>query len=317
MHHSVNERDEVVRYVCMPGSPYTGSTLLGLLLDSHPECVSIGAATGLTPRTDIATYRCSCGQHFEDCAFWKQVAAETKKLGHPVDVFSSDFWETHVKMSQHHWLNGLLIRSLGNDLLTGLRDAVLWKRGPVQQTIAEARWSTWSLARAVLDATGKTVFIDTARDHQRPKYLAPNQMLDTKVVHLIRDPRGNVASIIKHTGVGVAKAARQWKHYNLEADRVKRFLPAQSWMLLHYEDLCADPQSTLDGIARFLGIDPAPVPQDLQAGIHHVIGNSMRLGAVGEIRQDETWQEKLSASDLHVIERLAGSTSRYFGYEWP
>ena len=314
---SVDEQATVVPYVCMPGSPYTGSTLLGFLLNSHPDCVSIGAATGLTARVDIANYRCSCGIRFEDCDFWKQVAFRTEELGYPVSVFESDFWNTHVKMSQRRWLNGLLVRSLGNDLLTDARDALLWRMSPIRRTVAEAQWSTWSLARAVLDVSGKTVFVDTARDHQRPKYLAPSRMLDVKVIHLVRDPRGNVASIMKHTGVDVAKASKQWKHYNLEADRVRRFLPPESWMLLRYEDLCSDPQAALDRIARFVGIPPAPVSQDLQARDNHIIGNSMRLKAIGDIRQDETWRERLTDSDLDTIARISGTTSHRFGFDWP
>lgn len=76
-----------VRYVCMPGSPYTGSTLLGFLLNTHPECASIGAATGLTAKIDLATYMCSCGVLFTDCPFWNRIAARTRELHHPVTVF--------------------------------------------------------------------------------------------------------------------------------------------------------------------------------------------------------------------------------------
>ncbi len=301
----------------MPGSPYTGSTLLGFLLNSLPEAVSIGAATGLTRRVEIATYQCSCGTRFEDCVFWKRVAARTEELGHPVSVFESNFWNTHVKMSDRRWLNGLLIRSLGSVLLTDARDAVVWRLRPIRRNLREANWSTWALARAILEVTGKKVFVDTARDHQRPKYLAQNPNLDLRAIHLIRDPRGNVASIMSHTGADVAKASRQWRHYNLEADRVRRFLPPRSWMQLHYEDLCADPQATLDRIAAFVGIEPAPIPRDLQAVDNHIIGNSMRLGAIGEIRQDQRWRERLSGDDLDVIARIAGDTSRRFGYNWP
>lgn len=307
----------VIRYVCMPGSPYTGSTLLGFLLNNHPDCASIGAATGLTAKIDIATYVCSCGVRFKDCEFWNQVAVRTAQLGHPVSVFKKEFWNTHVRMSRRRWLNGLLVRSLGSASLNRARDAVIGRIGPIRRTVAEAELSTWSLARAVLEATGKTVFVDTARDHQRPKYLVGNPLLDLKVIHLVRDPRGNTASIMKHTGVDVAKAARQWRHYNLEADRVKRLLPAQSWMLLHYAELCADPQATLDRIARFIGLEPAPVPQNLQAVDHHIIGNAMRLKGVAEIREDQAWREKLDENDLRVIARIAGSASRQLGFGWP
>src|SRR5215210_3983823 len=78
--------DSPIPYVCMPGSPYTGSTLLGMLLGNHPACASIGAATGLTARVDLSTYLCSCGAKFTDCGFWGRVARRTVELQHPVTV---------------------------------------------------------------------------------------------------------------------------------------------------------------------------------------------------------------------------------------
>lgn len=317
MHESTGERAGAIPYVCMPGSPYTGSTLLGSLLDGHPDITSIGAGTGLTRRVDIDTYQCSCGVRFEDCDFWNEVADRTVELGHPVTVFESNFWNTHVRMSDRRWLNGLLVRSLGNDRLTDLRDATIGRINPIRKRLEEARSSTWSLAKAVLEITGATIFVDTARDHQRPKYLAPHPMLDIKVLHLVRDPRGNVASIMNHTGVDVEKAARQWRHYNVEAERTRRYIDPESWMTLRYEDLCARPQETLDRIARFVGVEPAPMPEPLDAGVRHIIGNSMRLKGLDEIRLDERWRERLDESDLETIGRIAGETSRRFGYDWP
>jgi hypothetical protein len=306
-----------VRYVCMPGSPYTGSTLLGFLLNAHPAFASIGAATGLTSRIDLATYACSCGERFLDCPFWLRLAARTAELGHPVTVFETDSWNTHVRLSRRRWLNGLLIRSLGSSALTAARDAILGRAGPIERRMREARSSSWSLARAVLETTGKAVFVDTARDHQRPKYLMGDPRLDVRVIHLVRDPRGNTTSIVKHTGVDVPAAARQWRHYNVEADRVRERVPEGSWMRLHYEDLCADPQGTLDRIAAFIGVEPAPIPSDLAAVEHHIIGNSMRLRGVGEIREDQAWRTALGDGDLEVIARTTGSASHRLGYGWP
>jgi hypothetical protein len=301
----------------MPGSPYTGSTLLGTLLNEHPECASIGAATGLIRRVDLTSYRCSCGTLFRECEFWKYVASRTRALGHPVDVFKTDFWNTHLRLSQNPTINALLVRSLGSDPLNDLRDAVTGRVGRIRAAIAEMGWNTWSLASAVLERAGKTVFIDTARDHQRPKYLAGHSLIDLKVIHLIRDPRGNAVSIMKHTGLDVATAARHWRHYNVEAARMRRHLPRESWMTLMYEDLCTDPRGVLDRISDFLGIQRAATQNGFRSADHHIIGNAMRLKGLNEIREDRSWQTKLTAAELAVISRIAGPTSRELGLAWP
>lgn len=311
------ERDRPVRYVCMPGSPYTGSTLLGLLLNEHPECASIGAATGLTAKVDLATYACSCGARFTDCAFWKRVAIRTAELGHPVTVFAEHPWNTHVRLSRRRSVNGLLVQSLGSPSLTAARDLTVGRLRPVRERVAEARASTWSLARAVLDVTGARVFVDTARDHQRPKHLMGDPGLDLRLIHLVRDPRGNAASIVKHTGVSVGRAARQWRHYNLEAERVARLFPPESRMLLRYEDLCAEPQASLDRIARFVGVEPAPIRLPPISTDRHVIGNSMRLRNVEAIREDTAWRGTLAPDDIGTIASVTRSTGRRLGYDVP
>jgi hypothetical protein len=87
-------------------------------------------------------------------------------------------------------------------------------------------------------------------------------------------------------------------------------------MLLHYEELCEDPRSTLDRIASFLGVDPAPI-DDLGSSERHVIGNSMRLRALEEIREDRSWEDRLTGKDLRTIARVTGRLSHRFGYGWP
>jgi hypothetical protein len=48
-----------------------------------------------------------------------------------------------------------------------------------------------------------------------------------------------------------------------------------------------------------------------------VIGNSMRLRVLDEIREDLSWQPTLRAQDLRTIGRIVRATSHELGYEWP
>ena len=306
-----------VRYVCLPGSRFTGSTLLGSLLNEHSDCASIGAATGLIRRTDLATYRCSCGELFRECEFWIHLAARTRALGHPVNVFETNFWNTHFRLSRQPLLNAALLRPLGWEALNRVRDAAVGMFPGVKAAVSGTAWNTWSLAAAVLERSGKSVFVDTARDHQRPKYLAGFPMLDLKVIHLVRDPRGNVASIMKHTGASVASAARQWAHSNAEADNVRRHLAPERWMSLRYEELCADPAGVLERISEFLGIGRPRMQDGFDGSSSHIIGNKMRMKGLSEIREDVSWQTTLGAEEMSTIARIAGPTSHRFGYAWP
>lgn len=315
--YSTDVNGKQIRYVCMPGSPFTGSTLLGALLNEHPECASIGAATGLIRTSELSSYHCSCGKQFQDCEFWNHIVARTRALGHPVNVFETNHWNTHLRLSPNRLINAALVRSLGWERLNEVRDALVGRMPGARTAISEMGWNTWSLARAVLESTGKTVFVDTARDHQRPKYLATHPLLDLRVIHLVRDPRGNSASIMKHTGADVAGAARQWMRYNVEAARMRRYVSQESWISLHYEDLCADPGGVLDRISDFLQVDRAMMQNGSRDADRHIIGNKARLKGRSEIREDLSWQTRLSGADLALIARIAGETSHSLGYAWP
>jgi sulfotransferase family protein len=219
-------------------------------------------------------------------------------------------------MSRNRLTNAALVRSVGADSVNRLRDAIVGKIPSVRAAVLDMGWKSWSLASAVLEKTGKQVFVDTARDHQRPKYLARHPLLDVRVIHLVRDPRGNVASIMKHTGGSASAGARQWKHYNREADRIRRYFSPSSWLRLHYEDLCADPTGTLSRIAGFLNVAPPTGPS--QSGAEaHIIGNKTRLKGHSEIREDRSWETRLTRDDLAAIARIAGATSHQMGYQWP
>ena len=110
---------------------------------------------------------------------------------------------------------------------------------------------------------------------------------------------------------------RQWTHYNTEADRVRRYLPPQSWLSLHYEDLCADPHGVLDRISDFLGVERTDRTVEPAEDARHIIGNSMRLKRLSEIREDRSWQTRLTQADLSTIGRIAGTTSHNLGFSWP
>jgi hypothetical protein len=88
-------------------------------------------------------------------------------------------------------------------------------------------------------------------------------------------------------------------------------------MRLHYEELCSQPQETLDRVARFIRVEPIPVSDLLRPTERHVIGNSMRLSGVEAIREDRSWMERLNDDDLRVIAHVTGAASHDLGYEWP
>lgn len=302
-----------IPYLSIIGCSYTGSTLLALLLNNHPRIATI-SEVGQVRGVPVEEYQCSCGARLLQCPFFLKVEQRINELG---SSFSLRHWETEFHLSRHRWLDIPLVRPLRNVMIENIRDQIVPFWPGYRQTIATIGRRIVHFAQAVLDITGKQVFADAKKDSMRVKFLGNMNALDLRVIHLVRDVRGGVASIMKYKGQDAEWATRMWYHANMNADRAKRFVPPRRWMQIRYEELSERPQDTLNRISDFLEIPTAPIPKDLYAAEHHILGNKMRLNGSGIIKKDDTWQNQLSERDLKVIARIGGKANHYFGHQWP
>ena len=84
--------------------------------------------------------------------------------------------------------------------------------------------------------------------------------------------------------------------------------------MFQYEELCRQPEATLRGICKFLGMDTRQINLDFRAKTQHVLGNDMRLKSGSDIRLDERWRTTLTKDDLGVFDEVAGEMNRKYGY---
>ena len=164
----------------------------------------------------------------------------------------------------------------------------------------------------------KQLFVDAQKDPGRVRFLSAINEIDLYVIHLVRDARAGASSYMKHNPRNdAARGARRWRNANLTSDYVSRHVPESRWMLLRYDELCADHPSVIDRIADFTGVERATIPDDFYSVEHHIVGNQMRLGAAEGIRLDQSWRKRLTAEQIGTIKRVAGATNRKFGFDWP
>jgi hypothetical protein len=147
---------------------------------------------------------------------------------------------------------------------------------------------------------------------------------DAQVVHLVRDPRDCVGSLKrmswwKHGTVG---AVATWVHAVDQARAARRRLPAGSFHELRYEDLVADPRGELQRLCAFLGEDfeesmlahqdeAARLPKRQRGRWHQETQNEVGTQRVG------TYVGVLTPAEIALVERVAGSRMRRFGYDVP
>jgi hypothetical protein len=320
------------RLVYLLAASHSGSTLLAMLLGSHPEVCAVGELK-LGALGDLSRYRCSCGAPIRHCPFWEKVRRDMTARGH---TFQMEHPGTDYLAA-----GGSYVRRLHRPLHRGrwgelLRDAALGLSPSWAAILAAAQARNAALVQTLSAVTRKSVVVDSSKVALRLKYLLRNPDLEVRVVRLVRDGRGVALTYmdparfadagdpaLRGGGMGadregerlhLATAAREWRRSNEEAEAVLASVDRSRWVEVRYEELCRDPERVLGAILEFVGVDPVARPQDFRSAEHHVIGNGMRLDATSEIRLDERWRSALSAGELREFDRVAGDLNRTLGY---
>jgi hypothetical protein len=287
-----------------------------MLLDTHPAVVSIGelanSIAGIVASGKYREYTCSCGQPIRQCGFFREVQQHCGQDGVELDLhdFRINFGEGLGKISKKLWF-GAPARHFW---LQSARDKMMEMVPSYSRYVQQILHRTETIARAVLEVSGKQVLVDTSKGAARAFRMLDRSGLDFRLIHLVRDLRGVVHSYVKRESLTPAEVSRYWRRNQCAALELKRRLPPESYFCLRYEEFCYDPQGWLDRLCTFLGLEPAEIVSAVNDRPHHVIGNAMRLKPIPPIRSDESWREALSPKQLDVCERVAGDLNRRLGY---
>jgi hypothetical protein len=300
-----------VRIVFITSTSYSGSTLLSLLLNTHPRILSIGEM-GPTVKSESADYLCSCGTPLVECPFFVEVGARMARNGTAHDPLH---WDLRHRYSDHPFWNRLTLATPYRPILLGLRDSMRDLVPAWRKRFQDYCRRNGAFIGAALEAAGKDVFLDATKHPSRIPLLA-RLTRELKVIHLLRDPRGYCYSVRKHRPDSLEVPAQDWVRGNRLAEFYGRRLGRDAWMRLRYESLCRDPARTLRALTEFIGVEPCELPQNFREFPHHVVGNAMRLPSDGRVRiqLDERWRESLSEQDHAVTSELAGELARTYGY---
>jgi hypothetical protein len=308
------------------GMAYSGSTLLAMLLDQHPDVVSLGEVTGPGHLArPLDEFPCGCGDRLVDCRLWSDIAAEMGAAGH---VFSLHEWrlrldaldlESKGRSTSRVAGRQLVDRSLRVHRIDGARDRLIRAFPPFDRELRDRIARNEAFLDAARRVTGTSTLADSSKDAVRAVRLRRWTDRRILVVHLVRDSPGTIASWVRHraeTGhrASVAGAVRAWERSVAAAERVERAVPAADFVRTRYEDLCRDPVPEVGRLFAAAGLPPHAVEPVVGRG-HHVIGNTARLEDPRPIRLDERWREQLSPREIEVIGKRTGATRRRLGYE--
>lgn len=144
-----------------------------------------------------------------------------------------------------------------------------------------------------------------------------------KFIFITRDPRDQVMSMMKvnFERKMVASLAYRWKHFNKEIDAHRKKHP-QQFCFVKYEDLVQYPDQQLKNICSFLNITFSEEMLDSRSRAEFYV-NSRSL--VKEHHQSllkpidagmvYQWKQRMSEADVMMVDAVAGKLAEQLGYQ--
>ena len=245
--------------IYIAGSSHSGSTLLDMMLNAHPEIVSLGEACKLNRKLRPREVRkkiyapCTCGaSSLWKCPFWSRVNELAMK--------ASGKSLSELDMNDYHDLDGRIAPN-----------AVVF--------------------RAVAEAAGGRFVVDSSKLPRRLSYLMQVKGLEVYPVHLIRDPKGQICSALRKGNAFL----KSLLHYEIVHEQLRRRLKSVPHTVVSYEHLVQEPEQTLRTVLEPLGLNfHARQLQWAEQEKHLVAGNHIRRDRTSKLILDERWKESLS-----------------------
>lgn len=303
-----------VRVVFIAGWGRSGSTLLDLMIGSHPACTSVGEIKFLWQRGVIENRRCGCDTRFNQCRFWTDVVART--VGDDPQPGTINQMVRAADLTRTRHLAPML---------------VMRPRPESHRKLASYRRTLSDLYRSVTEVSGAPVVVDSSKFPSYLWVLSQIPDLDVRVVHLVRDPRAvahswNVAKPDTDGPDGQlmprqhpAVTAAYWNAWNLAIRRLCHQAGTPR-LTVRYEDLTTAPGDWMRRICSWLGLDPDLGPHididRVAMDVNHTVSGNPgrhRQGTMA-IVADERWRESMEPAHARLVWRLTAPVRSAFGY---
>lgn len=318
--HATGGTQPTAMFICSAG--HSGSTLLDLLLGSHPAAMSLGEITHL-PKNVALNTSCTCGVPVHECAFWGRVLerlAREPAFGDwredPYKLFLGFFEASNVVDRRHQTMLRRILRKL---VYVGAylhwRSLPFYPFDAFTKPLRRGAANKRLLFRVIAEVAEKRLLIDSSKHYLEAVTLYRSAPADTRVLLLVRDGRAVFYSYLKR-GYRRNRALEAWRGtYARGLPLLREHVAQRDLIEVRYEDLVRDPRAELERVCAAVGTSFDARMLDFRARVHHVLnGNNMRFARDGTIRLDDEWRRKLSASDLRYFDSRAGALNRALGY---
>jgi hypothetical protein len=248
------EKADRVKVVFIASLSHSGSTLLDLMLNAHPEVVSVGELKQLgrfaRHEKPGRRLRCTCGaESLLTCEFWTRVSDLTKSAnGRAIAELNVEDYRAHESFEEDNA----------------------------------------ALFQAISAVAGKRYVVDSSKHVGRLSLLTENPALDVFPIFLIRDPKGQICSS-QRKSESLISLIENYVRTNREIHEQVKNRPHS---VVRYEQLVREPERVLSALMAELNLafDPGQLQWASQTR-HNVGGNGMRRSSSSELKLDEKWRD--------------------------
>ena len=293
-------------------APYSGATLLSILMNQHPGVSSDGEIFPYEIRGENVV--CSCGKNQIECNYYRTVASCMMKADKK--AFDGSLFYYVPQYSRSYYLSRALEGFWMSSFANKFRKVICSNIPKYRRLERDFINLQIEFFRKSLDARKATVYFDGTKSVRRAEFFAERK-LTSRMIHLIRDGRAFCNSFIKNKGLtknNLSDAANVWKKSIRKVDKLRKRFPNIEILDVRYNDLCADPKAELSRIFDFLKLSFDDSFLVYRREDMHIIGNRMRFNYSGTITEDDSWKKNLRQEDFRLINKLMENELKRFDF---
>jgi hypothetical protein len=314
------------QYIYIVGRGRSGSTLVELILNGHPEMAAMGELEKLSlqfARDENAIYPglCSCGSRPMECSYWNTIANDIKSdfnvdiVKNPFDFRVSDVgWEEDFGIkSPLDWISRKFQRLLRiiayNNLPNGFLKNLFTYKGKI--------WANnrFYIGKKFAKLQNAKFVVDASKDRLGMRDLYDYGNGNVKIIFLTRDVFGNVWSSIKNEKRDVESATHQWVKDQNRMLKLLENVNKNDYLHVKYESICTNTEDECRRICDFLGIEYSDLMLRFDKESRHTIGgNKIRFSQINGIKQDFAWKKELEEHEIEQINSISYDTQKKLNY---
>jgi len=284
--------------VYIAGLPRGGTTLISLLIGSHPEVMCMGETIYLA-RLNPKDRKCSCG---------KIGCEECTKIYNQVNKLKN----AHMLYEAYGALDAIREpeKICGPDTIHSI---VPQKAKGLKKLITQGVEGINDISNVFKRTYNSNIFVDSSKEIRFAKLLINDP--SWLVVLITRDLRGVANSTVK---AGIRKNVprnikEKFKTWNDFANNGK-YLLSKNVIHVKYEDLCINPLYIINEIGKELGLVYKQEMFTENKAHHLLVSNRMANDFTGKISMDNDWETNLEDNEIYLIQNSVKNYFKYFNY---